>query len=60
MAKAIDLTRVAKKELDMKEVTAPAADVGVIVGRFQVHELHQAHRELIQYVMDRHDRTFAA
>jgi bifunctional NMN adenylyltransferase/nudix hydrolase len=32
-------------------------DVGVIVGRFQVHELHQAHRDLIQYVCDRHEKV---
>lgn len=32
-------------------------DVGVIIGRFQVHELHQAHRDLIQYVCDRHDKV---
>ena len=32
-------------------------DVGVIVGRFQVHELHEAHRDLIESVIARHDRT---
>lgn len=32
-------------------------DVGVLVGRFQVHELHNAHRELIKYVCDRHDKV---
>lgn len=32
-------------------------DVGVIVGRFQVHELHQAHRDLIQYVCDHHEKV---
>lgn len=31
------------------------ADVGVIVGRFQVPELHESHRSLIEYVLDRHD-----
>lgn len=41
----------------MKEASPPVADVGVIVGRFQVHELHQAHKDLIQYVLERHDRT---
>lgn len=35
-------------------------DVGVIVGRFQVHELHEAHRDLIQYVCDRHDKVVVA
>lgn len=32
-------------------------DVGAIVGRFQVHELHDAHRELIQHVIDQHDKV---
>lgn len=32
-------------------------DVGVIVGRFQLHELHDAHKELIQHVVDRHSRV---
>ena len=33
------------------------ADVGVIIGRFQVHELHQAHRELFQLVSANHDKV---
>jgi len=32
-------------------------DVGVIVGRFQVPELHDAHKDLIQTVCDRHDKV---
>lgn len=32
-------------------------DVGVIVGRFMVHELHAAHKDLIQSVIDRHDKV---
>lgn len=31
--------------------------VGVIVGRFQVHELNDAHRELIARVCNKHDKT---
>lgn len=31
--------------------------VGVIIGRFQVHELHEAHRELIESVISRHDKV---
>lgn len=32
-------------------------DVGVIVGRFQVPDLHAAHEELIQHVCDQHDKV---
>ena len=32
-------------------------DVGVIVGRFQVPELHFAHRDLIESVMAKHGKT---
>jgi len=37
-----------------KETTA---EVGVIVGRFQVPELHEAHIDLIQSVIDRHPKV---
>ena len=37
-----------------KETTA---DVGVIVGRFQVPELHEAHQDLIQSVINRHPKV---
>lgn len=33
------------------------ADVGIIVGRFQVHELHEAHVDLINTVQSKHDRV---
>lgn len=33
------------------------ADVGIIVGRFQVHELHEAHRSLIDTVRANHDNV---
>ena len=36
---------------------SPTADVGIIVGRFQVHELHEAHRDLIQQVRAGHDHV---
>lgn len=39
------------------KATAPQYDVGVIVARFQVHELHEGHRELIQHVCDAHDKV---
>lgn len=32
-------------------------DVGIITGRFQVHELHEGHGSLIQHVVDRHDKV---
>jgi bifunctional NMN adenylyltransferase/nudix hydrolase len=35
----------------------PTSDVGAIVGRFQVHELHEAHRSLIDTVLAQHDRV---
>lgn len=33
------------------------ADVGIIVGRFHIHNLHEAHTDLIQTVLDKHDRV---
>ena len=33
------------------------ADVGIIVGRFQVPELHEAHSDLIQSVIERHPKV---
>lgn len=35
----------------------PSADIGIIVGRFQVHKLHEAHRDLIQTVQKNHKRV---
>lgn len=32
-------------------------DVGVLVGRFQVHELHAGHRELLDHVCALHDKV---
>ena len=32
-------------------------DVGVIIARFQIPMLHEAHKELIDYVMDEHSRV---
>ena len=32
-------------------------EIGVVIGRFQLHELHEAHIELIQHVIDRHDKV---
>lgn len=41
----------------MKKVEAPLADVGVIIGRFHVDELHVAHKDLIQSVYDTHEKV---
>lgn len=27
-------------------------DIGVIIGRFQIHELHTAHKKLIEHVIE--------
>lgn len=41
----------------MKIKEAPIPDVAVIIGRFQVPDLHEAHTELIQSVVDRHKKV---
>ena len=41
----------------MKIKTEPPADVGIIIGRFQVPDLHEAHLDLIQSVVDRHSKV---
>jgi|LakMenEpi03Aug12_release.lakeMendotaPanAssembly.Ray.scaffolds.fasta_scaffold36447_2 bifunctional NMN adenylyltransferase/nudix hydrolase len=41
----------------MKEKVNKPTDVGVIVGRFQVNELHEAHIDLITSVTNKHDRV---
>lgn len=35
----------------------PEGDIGVIVGRFQVHELHEGHTEMIHAVVQRHQKV---
>lgn len=32
-------------------------DIGVIIGRFQVHELHDAHKEMVNEVLRRHNKV---
>lgn len=32
-------------------------DVGVLVGRFQVHDLHEGHRDLVRHVASRHEKV---
>ncbi len=34
------------------------AEVGIVIGRFQVPELHDEHKKLIQRVIDSHPRVF--
>jgi bifunctional NMN adenylyltransferase/nudix hydrolase len=41
----------------LKEKEAPSADVGVIVARFQVAELHEGHKELLDTIKSRHDKV---
>lgn len=38
------------------EAEIPKGDVGVLVGRFQVPELHEGHKALIQWIADRHGK----
>jgi bifunctional NMN adenylyltransferase/nudix hydrolase len=39
------------------KVKSEKTDVGIIVGRFQVNELHEAHVDLINSVVNKHDRV---
>lgn len=39
------------------EIKADSYDVGIVVGRFQVPELHDAHLDLIQTVCNHHDKV---
>ena len=41
----------------MKIKSENKTDCGVVVGRFQVNELHEAHIDLIQSVVNQHDRV---
>lgn len=41
----------------MKKVEPPVSDVGVIIGRFQVDALHEAHIDLIQSVCNVHQKV---
>ncbi len=41
----------------MLQQQLPDADVGVIVGRFQVHKLHAGHHDLIESVRVRHQKV---
>ena len=38
-------------------MTKEKSDIGVIIGRFQVHALHEAHRNLIDSVVSKHKRV---
>lgn len=39
------------------ELKTNSADVGVIIGRFQIDDLHEAHVDLIETVRNRHSKT---
>lgn len=38
-------------------MTEKKYDIGVIIGRFQIHELHVAHKKLIEFVIERHKKV---
>lgn len=42
----------------MKPTSKKVEDVGIIIARMQVHKLHQAHRNLIDKVVSKHDKVF--
>ncbi len=46
-----------KKEKIMLNQKETKTDVGIIVGRFQVHRPHSAHIDLIESVIDKHDKV---
>ena len=39
------------------QINSSKGDVGVIIARFQVPKLHEAHKELIQFVCDKHSKV---
>jgi len=39
------------------QIKLPTADVGVIIGRFQVAELHDGHHMIISSVLERHKKV---
>lgn len=41
----------------MKKMEEPISDCGIVIGRFQVHELHEAHIDLIQSVCNLHGKV---
>ena len=41
----------------MKRKQEKSSDVGVLIGRFQVAELHEAHKDLIRTVADEHQKV---
>lgn len=41
----------------MKKVGTPAYDVGIVIARFQVHELHEGHIDLIKNVCAEHEKV---
>ena len=38
-------------------MTEKKTEIGVIIGRFQIHTLHDAHVELIQHVLSLHSKV---
>lgn len=60
MCYAPDTSRCTDARPDEGGTVQPAQeqyDVGVLIGRFQVHDLHEGHRDLISYVTKRHEKV---
>ena len=41
----------------MQKKEEASTDVGIIIGRFQIDELHHNHKEIIEFVKQKHDRV---
>lgn len=53
----INLRCIDAKEIKMLRENKPQKEVGVVVGRFQVNDLHIGHKDLLSYVFKSHQRV---